>query len=254
MKRRCIPSLSARSVSAGLILTLVSCSGPQSHSNVYCSAETRHPNLSLYPGKVSHNLLISDAELRGAKIGRGKQEHLSFGKTMYAAILVTAGVTMVAGAIMSSPYGGMQSDLPWPTNIPDIHENPTPFHRTLLRTKDAELKLSGMEIRYLPSKAGHGIGLARAVGQARMEVSDAFGSYYCRADEIHYRAATNEIILRGRVSVSSTYAPDIHDFGLTRIDLARCALEYTSKGQKQPSLSKHDSEGLVAVQRKFLYP
>ena len=245
MKRRCTPSFSARAVSAGLILTLVSCSGPQSHQHGFSAAETRHPNLSLYPGKVSHNLLISDAELKAGKIERGRAEHVSAVKVLKGAVIFTGSLPFMIGAA--------RAGICWAPDLPDVYVDDKPKRHVLPYARGVQVKLTGMEIRYLPAKAGGGMELARVVGQARIDVTDAFGSYYCRADELHYRAATSEIILRGRVSVSSTYAPDIHDFGLTRIDLARCALEYTSKGQKQPSLSKQDSESLVAVHTRAAY-
>ena len=245
MKHRCILSLSARTVSTGLILTLLSCSGLRSHPNVYSSAETRHPNLSLYPGRVSHNLLITDAQLQGGSRKTGKLEHVSPWKVFTGTVILIGSVPIMAAAA----YGGMA----WAPGLPDVIATTPPAQYTPPQKNGVQVRLSGAEICYRKVPGG-GITLARVRGEARIDVKDNFGSYYCRADEIHYRAASNEIILSGRVSVSSTYAPDIHDFGLTRIDLARCTLDYTSKSQKQPSLSKQDSEDLVAVQTRTAYP
>lgn len=234
MKPHAHSPLPLRAATAGLIFALMSCSGPR---NATSSSQNRHPYLSLHQAEVSRARLISDAELKGGKVARGRGEHLSIGKTCQAAMLTTAGIVLVSAAIYASVYGATFSELPWPSNIPDTHDNEAPTHRTLQQTKDAKISITGMEIRYVPSKHGRDIELARAAGQARVDVTDKYGSYYCRADEVHYRKSTNEIILHGRASVSAAYAPGIRDFGLARIDLARCVLEYSSKEEMQPTHS-----------------
>lgn len=105
-------------------------------------------------------------------------------------------------------------------------ESGGPERHTLADGTCPHIKLSGNEIRYLSVKAGRGVELARAVGDARIEVSAQHGFYFCRADEIHYRARRKEVILLGNPSISACHAPHIDQFGLVRIDLSQCTAEY----------------------------
>lgn len=152
-------------------------------------------------------------------------------------------------------YAGVgPPEMHWPTNMPDLFVEPSLRSRTISPSPDSQIKLTGAEIRYVPSKNGKDVQIARVRGNARIDVSDRFGSYYCRADEIHYRAATNEIILNGRASVSAAYAPGIHDYGLARVDLNRGILEYSSKEKPWHLLPNPGAEGLAMVQPKVSQP
>lgn len=236
--QRWIHLLSRRVVTTGLILTLSSCSAPQNTS----AARTRHPDLYLLPGAVNRHLLISDAELKDGKVMRGSAEHVSAVKVLKTTMVIVGSIPLMMGAA--------RVGIAWTPDLPDVHTDDRPKHYLLPNARGVQLKITGMEIRYVPAKTRGGMELARVVGQARVDVTDSLGSYYCRADEIHYRARTNELILWGRASVSSIYAPDVHDYGLTRIDLNRCVLEYTSKGGRyqRPGLA-HDSPLLAAQTR-----
>ena len=241
-------------LSAALIVTMTSCSALSRKSNSRLTgAALNHPNLSLHPGSVSNDRLISAAELNGAKVGRGRREHISAVKTLQfaagTAMLLPFWPLFYIGAV----YGGDPADcLPLPEF--DIYTPASPTEQTLLRDENYQMTISGMKISSVPSKTGKGIDLACAVGQARVDVTDAFGSYYCRADEIHYRRSTNEIILRGHVTVSASYAPGVEDFGLTRIDLARCTLEYTAKDGQQSPWSSQQGDKVVALQSEASRP
>lgn len=135
----------------------------------------------------------------------------------------------------------------WNPGLPDVVATTPPAQYSPPQKNGVQIRLSGTEIRYREAPGG-GITLARATGLARIDIKDRYGSYYCRADEIHYREATHEIILRGHVSVSASYAPGIHDFGLTRVDLSRCILEYSSEEKRQPQHAGSQTEMLAAVQ------
>lgn len=239
--------LSRLAITTGIILSLAACSSPRGAPDALTASSTRHPDLNVQPGKVSSSRLISDAELRGGKSERRKRERLSVGKTLESALIVTGAVTIMTLAFVGSAYvGAPPPEMHWPTNLPGISDQPTLKSRIVSASTHCQIKLTGSDIRYVPSRNGKDVEIARARGEARIDVSDRFGTYYCRADEIHYRAASNEIILRGRASVSSVYAPDIHDFGLTRVDLVHNVVEYSSRGPQKPRPGQR-VEGLAAV-------
>ncbi|HBJ83031.1 MAG TPA: hypothetical protein DDZ88_03985 [Verrucomicrobiales bacterium] len=212
---------------AFLCMTLVSCSTQPGNTGGTAPLKTKHPNLLLRPENVSSKLLISEADLQGgrrmhATMSRVGKKALKTSEAS-AAVLVLPCIPLCFHLISDAMVWALGGD---PQIFWSAIEDPE--RHTLSDGSCPQIKLSGNEIRYRSAKTGHGIELARAVGDARIDVSDQHGSYYCRAEEIHYRAATKEIILKGRVSVSASYAPGISDFGLTRIDLARCILEYSS--------------------------
>jgi hypothetical protein len=248
MKPHSFCLLARLSVSAALIVSMTSCSSLNGKSkSPLTRSAMNHPNLSLHPGSVSSNRLISATELKGAKIVRGRKMHISAVKTLHAAAGTAMMMPIWTLAIIGAGYGGDPTD--W-LSLPaiDIYTPESPTQQTLLRDGKSQIRISGMDVHYLPSKAGKGVDLARAVGQARVDVTDAFGSYYCRADEIHFRRSTNEIILSGHVTVSASYAPGVEDFGLTRIDLARCTLEYTAKDGQQSPWSSQEGDKVAALQ------
>lgn len=199
--------------------------------------------------------MISDAELQNSKNLRMKNRSLSVASTLEASLIATGAVAIMSFLVVGGFYAGVgPPEMHWPTNMPELFVEPSLRTRTIMPSPDCQIKLSGAEIRYAPSKNGKDVQIARVRGNARIDVIDRFGSYYCRADEIHYRAATNEIILNGRASVSAAYAPGIHDFGLTRVDLTRGILEYSS-GEKPDSLpSNPRTEEFAMVQPKVSQP
>jgi hypothetical protein len=200
-------------------LTLANCSNAPSHEQRIAALQTKHPNLLLRPAKLSSKLLIADAELQGGKRMRIPLAHAGGKAARTARNLVGLPVAIYAtlGSLLFEPQ------IVWLENS----DGPT-LHTLTAESACARIKLCGREIRYRPAKAGRGIDLARAVGDARVEVSDRHGSYYCRANEIHYRSATEDIMLFGRVLVSAVHAPGVQEFGLTHINLNRCTLEYDS--------------------------
>ncbi len=242
-------------LSAALIVTMTSCSALNRKSNSRLTgAALNHPNLSLHPGSVSNDRLISAAELEGAKVGCGRKEHISAIKTLQFAAGTAIMMPFCAGGFLLT--GAFCGDPSIWCLFPefDIYTPASPTEQTLLRDGNYQITISGMKITSVPSKTVKGIDLARAVGQARVDVTDAFGSYYCRADEIHHRRSTNEIILRGHVTVSASYAPGVEDFGLTRIDLARCTLEYTAKDGQQSPWSSQEGDKVAALQSEASRP
>jgi hypothetical protein len=199
--------------------------------------------------------MISDAELMNAKNLRTKKPSLSVGATVESALIVTGTVVVGSFLVAAGIYSGFgPPEMHWPTNMPDLFVEPSLRSRTISPSPDCQIKLSGAELRYVPAKNGKDVQIARVRGNARIDVIDRFGSYYCRADEIHYRAATNEIILNGRASVSAAYAPGIRDYGLARVDLSRGVLEYSSNEKTTLQQSNPRMEDFAMVQPKMLIP
>lgn len=202
---------------ACLCLASANCSTSPDNDDGMASLQTKHSNLVLRPAKLSSKLLITDAELQG-----GTHEHgrWTFGRCMGMTALTVATLPLTVllgmGGVGIFPFDELE-DPPFTAQC-----SLRPFH-------DTHASLWANDIHYQKASGGQFI-LARAKGLAHLDVTDRLGSYRCTADEIHYRAATKEIILKGRVSVSAAYAPGISDFGLTRIDLSRCILEYSSGG------------------------
>ncbi|HBJ83032.1 MAG TPA: hypothetical protein DDZ88_03990 [Verrucomicrobiales bacterium] len=199
--------------------------------------------------------MISDAELQNSKNLRVKNRSLSVARTLDAALIATGAVVIMSFLVAGGIYAGVGSpEMHWPTNMPELFVEPSLRSRTFSPSPDCQIKLSGAEIRYVPLKNGKDVQIARVRGNARIDVIDRFGSYYCRADEIHYRAATNEIILNGRASVSAAHAPGIRDFGLTRVDLSRGILEYSSHEKTTPLHSNPRTEEFAMIQPNMLKP
>jgi hypothetical protein len=197
---------------------MANCSTHPSHGGGITLIQTKHPNLLLRPAKLSSKLLISDEELQG-----GCRMHITLahaGEKAARAVRDLVGLPVAAYATVGSLL--FEPQLVWPEN------DDGPTRHVLTDGTCPHIKLYGSEIRYRSAKAGRDIELARAVGGARVEVSDQHGSYYCRANEIHYRAAAKEVILLGNPSISASHAPHIDQFGLVRIDLSQCTAEYTT--------------------------
>lgn len=231
MNSHFLPTYFKQAVSASIALVLMSCSSPRGTSNSLSTG--RHPNLLVQVSKVSPARLISDEELQNAKSVRRRHGRISVGKTIASTVMVTGAISvntvLFAGVVLAAGRGGgTPPDFIWPTNMPKICDQPAIATRTVSSASGSQIKLSGSDLRYVPARRGNGVELARVRGGARVDVSDRLGSYYCRADEIHYRADTHEIILNGRASISAVYAPDVHDFGLTRVNLATSTVEYSS--------------------------
>jgi hypothetical protein len=187
------------------------------------SLQTKRPNLVLRRAKLSSKLLIDDAELKGGTYEHGRW---TFGRCMGIAAFSVATLPFVLvtmGNIDIFPFGESE-----------LEDYPFNAQCSLRPTQDTHASLWANEIHYHKSSEGR-ITLARAKGLAHLDVTDRLGSYRCTADEIHYRATTKEVILRGRVTVSAVYAPGISDFGLSRLDLGRGILEYSS-GEKPYSM------------------
>ncbi len=251
MKPHSFSSLARLSVSAALIVAMTSCSALSRKSKSRLTgAALNHPNLSLHPGSVNSDRLISAAELKGAKVGRGRKEHISAVKTLHFA----AGTVIMMPIWTLAFIGAGDPSNWWLFPEFDVYTPESPTEKTLLCDEKYQITITGMKISCVSSKTGKGIDLASAVGQVRVDVTDAFGSYYCRADEIHYRRSTNEIILRGHVIVSASYAPGVEDFGLTRIDLARCSLEYTAKDGQQSLWSNQEVDKVASIQSEASRP
>jgi hypothetical protein len=256
MKPRHLNKNVQRSIAAILILVLSSCSSSSGRREIGSNTSSnRHPDLLLQSNQVSPSRMISENELVNAKNLRMKKPSLSVGETVNSALIVTGtmvvGSFLVAGGILS---GFGPPEMHWPTNMPKLFKEPSLRSCTTTNGPDCRIKLSGAEIHYVPSKNGKSVQIARVRGNARIDVSDRFGSYYCRADEIHYRAATNEIILNGRASVSAAYAPGVHDYGLARVDLTHGILEYSSNQKPRHLLPTPGAEGLAMVQPKVSQP
>lgn len=206
---------------ACFILALPGCSTSPNRPSEQPSS--RHPNLPVKAANVSAFRLISEVELRGGRENPHDDGRWSAGG--FAQTVIAICVNSMTFPFFLAGAGVASANEVW-------WVSPAGFAKdTLLKThvtNDAstELRFTGKEIRYLPAKTGTGVTLARIRGDARLKVIDRQGSYYCRADEIHYRAATQEVILRGQVSISAVYAPGIHDFGLTRLNLAHSSVEY----------------------------
>lgn len=206
---------------ACFILTLPCCStSPNRPSD---QPSSRHPNLPVKAANVSAFRLISEVELRGGRENPHDDGRWSAGG--FAQTVVAVCANSITFIILLAGSGAVAADESWWLSPPGVVKG------TLLKThvtndSSTELRFTGNEIRYLPAKTGTGVTLARIRGDALLKVIDRQGSYYCRADEIHYRAATQEVILRGQVSISAVYAPGIHDFGLTRLNLANSSVEY----------------------------
>lgn len=261
MKPRHLNKNIQRSIAAILILVLSSCSSSSGGREIGSNTSSnRHPDLLLQSGHVSPSRLITDAELVNSKGQSSQRERLSVIKTLKAAIIATPEVTMNLAMTTGVILSGLPIDIPdwtFSENVPslsDLYTKPTLRSKVCSPLLDTQVKLTGTEIRYVSSKNGRNVQIARARGSARVTVSDRFGSYYCRADEIHYRAATNEIILNGRASVSAAYAPGIHDYGLARVDLTRGILEYSSNEKPRHLFPDLGAEGLAMVQPKVSQP
>jgi hypothetical protein len=245
-----------RSIAAILILVLSSCSSSRGSRDIgNNTSPTRHPTLLLQSSQVSPSRMISDAELVNAKNLRTKKPSLSVGATVESALIVTGTVVVGSFLVAAGIYSGFgPPEMHWPTNMPKLFKEPSLRSCAITNATNCQIKLSGAEIRYVPSKKGKDLQIARVRGNARIDIIDRFGSYYCRADEIHYRATTNEIILNGRASVSAAYAPGIHDYGLARVDLNRGILEYSSKENPRHFLPNPGADGLAMVQPKVSQP
>lgn len=245
-----------RSIAAILILVLSSCSSSRGRHDIGNNhSANRHPNLLLQSNQVSRSRMISDAELMNARHLRMKEPSLSVGSTVNSALIVTGTVALMSAITVGCLYAGVPPpEMHWPSNMPELFKEPSLRSCPITNGPDCQIKLSGAEIRYVPSKHGRSVQIARVRGKARIDVSDRFGSYYCRADEIHYRAATNEIILNGRASASAAYAPGIHDYGLARIDLTRGILEYSSNEKPRHLLPDLGEQELAMVQPKVSRP
>ncbi len=208
---------------ACLCLVSANCSTSPGNDDGMASLQTRHPNLVLRPAKLSGKLLIADAELQG-----GTHEHgrWTFGRCMGMTAFTVA--TLPFAVLLG--MGGVENLF----LVDESKDYPFTAKCSLRPFQDTRASLWANEIHYQKDSGGQ-ITLARAKGLAHLDVTDRLGSYRCTADEIHYRATTQEIILRGRVTVSAAYAPGISDFGLSRLDLGRGILEYSS-GEKPYSL------------------
>jgi hypothetical protein len=244
MKTQPLLSWFRLSVSACLVLALASCSSSESTRKAVAASQARHPLLNLHAKKVSQSLLISDAELQGGSRKTGRQEHVSPWRVFTGTVLLAGSVPLMVAAA--------RAGVAWTPGMPDVFVETPAAEYTPPQKDGVQVRLSGTEIRYRKASGG-GIILARASGFARIDVTDRFGSYYCRADEIHYRAATNEIILRGRASVSAVYAPGVRDYGLARVDLSRNTLQYSSGEQPRNSSAPQAGE-FVALQSGSLSP
>ena len=252
MKPCLITKITRYSITASLILALSSCSSSRESHKL--TSTTRHPALLLQSVRVSPFRMISDAELQNSKNLRTKNRSLSVARTLDAALITTGAVVIMSFLVAGGIYAGVgPPDMHWPTNMPELFVEPSLRSRTILPSPDCRIKLSGTEIRYVPSKNRKDVQIARVRGNARIDVINRFGSYYCRADEIHYRAATNEIILNGRASVSAAHAPGIRDYGLARVDLSRSILEYSS-GERPRNSSAPQAGEFAALQSGSLPP
>lgn len=221
----------ARACVVYLCLVLPCCSSRRTSGISSASVAIRHPDLGLLEDRVSKSLLITDAELEHGKYAHaspapGRLALNMASDTFRGATIFSVCMLYFAAVVLSGGAGVSDVSL----NLPPRNEGP-PRLPKLVTGRSLQLKISGDEVRYARQKAVPGVALARAVGNARIDVTDAHGHYYCCADEIHYRAQTNELILRGRVSVSAIYAPQIHEFGLVRVDLSRSVVHYSLAGR-----------------------
>ena len=99
---------------------------------------------------------------------------------------------------------------------------------SLTCSESPRVELFGSTIRYSFSVTGHGVEFARAEGGPVARIADEHGTYFCLADEIHYRAKSRELILKGDFLISTGPVIDEHKNSLIRIDLARCVAERSS--------------------------
>jgi hypothetical protein len=193
-----------------------------------------HPPLALHhrPTREIQSLFLDDKEFRASQVANPaalKKLPRRIGNGL-AGVVLFAGMTSVIMFLVAGGGGEMipglitpvlSKDDSWPD---DLDASQPAGSRQMQVTFHGENVVNAR----LPARS-QGI-FVQARGRARVKIVDAHGSYYARADEIQFRPDLQAVLLRGRVSLSAVNAPDLKNFGLLCIDLARCQAFYTGAG------------------------
>jgi len=139
---------------------------------------------------VSDSLLISDAELSGANGGRNASR---------------PGTLVGKGA--SALVDGMTYTLTWVDPFTWVSGNslgmePTKPQRRLVLCESPFVMIEAQDIRFVPDGKTGGVRLAKAAS-ATVTVITPEGSFYARAQTVHYRGPSQEVLLEKPWSVSS---------------------------------------------------